>query len=89
MTPEQFKTWRERMGLSQIAAAEALGLSRGSINLYERGSRREDGRPVVVPKTVELACAALTMGVRSYDGGEVTIAPRAVDAPEPSSGVVT
>lgn len=59
MTPEQFKDWRTRLGLSQTAAAEALGLSRQSIENYERGRRREDERPVVIPKAVALACAAV------------------------------
>jgi transcriptional regulator with XRE-family HTH domain len=60
MTPEKFKSWRESLGLSQQAAADALGLSKGSIELYERGSRRDDGRPVVIPKTVQLACERAT-----------------------------
>ena len=68
MTPEQFKAWRKHLALSQAEAATALGLSRGSVELYERGRRREDERPVVIPKTVELACAALALGVSDYDG---------------------
>lgn len=63
MTAEQFKAWRAAMGLSQQQAAEALGLSRLSIINYEAGRRREDGRPVAIPKTVELACAALAAGL--------------------------
>lgn len=68
MTPEQFKAWRKHLRLTQAAAAEALGISPSSIVLYERGSRIDDGRPVEIPKTVELACAALALGVRSYEG---------------------
>jgi transcriptional regulator with XRE-family HTH domain len=68
MTPDQFKAWRAHLGLSQQAAAEMLGLSKGSIELYERGTRRDDNRPVVIPRTVELACAALALGIRAYDG---------------------
>ena len=60
MTPSSFKSWRESLGFSQQAAADALGLSKGSIELYERGSRREDGRPVVIPTTVQLACERVT-----------------------------
>ena len=67
VTSTQFKQWREFMGLSQQEAARALGLSKGSIELYERGSRRDDDRPVVVPKAVELACAALMHGITSYN----------------------
>ncbi|ESX19121.1 helix-turn-helix transcriptional regulator [Mesorhizobium sp. LSJC264A00] len=52
MTPEQFKAWRKDLGLSQEAAAAVLGVSRGSIENYERGSRREDQRPVEIPTNV-------------------------------------
>ena len=54
------------MKLSQQGAADALGLSKASIELYERGSRRDDDRPVVIPRTVELACAALMQGIATY-----------------------
>jgi transcriptional regulator with XRE-family HTH domain len=67
VTSTQFKQWREFMGISQQEAARALGLSKGSIELYERGSRRDDDRPVVVPRAVELACAALMHGITSYN----------------------
>lgn len=66
MTPEQFKSWRKHMGWSQQEAADHLGVSKGSIQLYERGER--EGRPVEIPKTVELACAALALGIRDYAG---------------------
>lgn len=63
MTNEEFKQWRERSQLSQQEAADALGISKGSVVNYENGSRREDDRPVAIPKTIELACAALTFGI--------------------------
>ncbi|HTV69311.1 MAG TPA: helix-turn-helix transcriptional regulator [Rhizobiaceae bacterium] len=59
MTPEQFKAWRRAMGLSQGEAAGILGLSRGSIENYERGRRREDDRPVDIPASVAIGCVAL------------------------------
>lgn len=62
-----FRAWRLAMGHSQRAAAEALGLSRVSIENYERGARREDGRPVLIPRTVALACAALRAGLTEAD----------------------
>jgi hypothetical protein len=69
MTAEQFKAWREHMGFMRPAAARALGISVGSVELYERGRRRDDEtREVVIPKTVELACAALALGIKSYEG---------------------
>lgn len=67
MTPAEFKRWRESMSLSQQGAADALGLSKASIELYERGSRRDDNRPVQIPRTVELACAALSRGIAAYE----------------------
>ena len=52
MTPDDFKAWRKSMDWSQGEAADALGISRGSVENYERGSRREDGRPVEIPGSV-------------------------------------
>lgn len=68
MTNDQFKAWRRHVGLTMVEAAKALGVSTGSIELYERGSRREDNRPVKIPKPVELACAAVALGILKYDG---------------------
>ncbi|RWF41603.1 MAG: XRE family transcriptional regulator [Mesorhizobium sp.] len=53
MTPEEFKAWRLASGFSQTEAAEALGISRGSVENYERGSRREDARPVEIPGSID------------------------------------
>lgn len=52
MTPDEFKAWRQAAGFSQTEAAEALGISRGSVENYERGSRREDARPVEIPGSI-------------------------------------
>lgn len=68
MTPTQFKSWRNHMRLSKVRAADALGISTNSIDLYERGTRRDDGRAVVVPRAISLACAALALGVSDYPG---------------------
>ncbi|QRG06109.1 helix-turn-helix transcriptional regulator [Xanthobacter dioxanivorans] len=59
MDNEVFKTWRKVVGLTQAQAAEALGVSKATIENYERGSRREDGRPVEIPRHIALACAAI------------------------------
>lgn len=66
MTADDFKAWRKAMNLSQAKAAEALGVSKPTIENYERGRRREDGRPVEIPKTVALACAALAYGLPAW-----------------------
>lgn len=68
MTPEQFKAWRKSMGITQGEAAVALGLSKSSVELYEAGKRREDGRPVIIPRTVALACSAISAGIGEWGG---------------------
>lgn len=62
MTPEALKAWRKRLGLSQQAAADALGVSLRMYAYYEKG-RREDGRTVEIPRTVALAAAAIAFGL--------------------------
>lgn len=55
--PEEFKAWRKRLGLTQAAAAEELGVTRRAIVHYERGARS-------ISKMVRLACAAVEMQKR-------------------------
>jgi transcriptional regulator with XRE-family HTH domain len=52
MTPEEFRAWRKRLGLTQAQAAEALGRSRDWVAAAETGRRPID-------HTVELACWAI------------------------------
>jgi len=66
MTPEDFKAWRNGLGYSQKEAAEALGVSYGTVFNYETGKRREDGQPVEIPRTVALACSALFHGLEPW-----------------------
>jgi transcriptional regulator with XRE-family HTH domain len=66
MTPEEFKTWRKALGLSQKKAADALGLKNRIVQYYEKGER--DGEKVKIPKHVRLACYALSVGVGDYHG---------------------
>src|SRR5882757_4856748 len=47
-----FKKWRKKLGINQVAAGEMLGLSRGAVQQWEG-----DIRPV--PRAVELACQEL------------------------------
>lgn len=67
MTPTAFRAWRKHMGLSQKAAAEALGISPRMVGYYEAG-KRDDGRAVDIPKPVRLSCAALALGISDYSG---------------------
>ena len=69
MTPEQFKAWRQHLGLNQKQAAAKLGVSGQTVWLYEKGER-EEGRPVEIPKPVRLACAAIALGLDDYHGPE-------------------
>lgn len=67
MRPAQFKSWRETLRLTQEEAADLLGISASSVANYERGSRREDNRPVEIPKTVALACSAIFFDLLPWD----------------------
>jgi len=64
--PGDFKKWRKSLKLSQKEAAQALGLKRRMIQYYEKGER--DGDKVEIPRSVRLACYALTEGVEDYHG---------------------
>ena len=68
MRPQDFKRWRKALSFSQKEAAEALGLKRRVVQYYEKGER--GGAKVKIPKTVRLACAALSNGVEDYQGPE-------------------
>jgi DNA-binding XRE family transcriptional regulator len=47
--PQTFKAWRKRLGLSQVTAGKALGLTARTIQNYESGS-------LDIPKHIVLAC---------------------------------
>ena len=68
MTHEDFKNWRNKMGPTQQQAADVLGLSKATIENYDKGVRREDGRPVVIPRVVALACAAIEHKLAPFGG---------------------
>ena len=54
MTPNEFKQWRNDMGLTQSQAAKVLGFkNRSSICLYEQGKRQ-------ITRVLELATERLT-----------------------------
>lgn len=68
MTPAQFIAWRSGLGFSRTRAAEALGLSFSQLTDYETGcTRGVNSRPVVIPKHVALACAAISRGLTEQD----------------------
>ncbi|WP_062236933.1 helix-turn-helix domain-containing protein [Aureimonas sp. N4] len=67
MTSDDFKAWRTMMGYSQAKAAEELGISKPTVENYERGQRREDGRPVEIPRSIALACSAVYHRLDPWD----------------------
>ena len=73
MSPAEFRAWRKSHGLKQKEAAERLGLKKRMIQYYETGSR--GSKRVIIPKTVELACYALSLGVQSFDGVSANVEP--------------
>ncbi|MCG6859412.1 MAG: helix-turn-helix transcriptional regulator [Salaquimonas sp.] len=73
MTPDQFRSWRKSLGLKQKDAAELLGLKKRVIQYYEKGKR--DGKSVGIPKTVELACYALSAGIGGFNGTDTKPVP--------------
>jgi transcriptional regulator with XRE-family HTH domain len=73
MTPQQFRHWRRALGLKQKDAADRLGLKKRMIQYYEKGNR--DGRPVEIPKSIRLACYALSTGIGDFDGQSATPLP--------------
>ena len=68
MKGHDFKRWRKSLEMSQKEAADALGLKRRVVQYYEKGER--DGDPVKIPRTVRLACYAITVGQKDYHGPE-------------------
>lgn len=63
MEPEHFRAWRKRLGLTQQAAADALGVSLSSVTLYEGTWTPSTGRSGEIPKTIRLAMAAIEAGL--------------------------
>ncbi len=69
MTPTEFREWLARCGLTEVAAAEALGMSRRMVSYYKSGAK-------VIPKRVELACAAIcSMLLQGRDTSTISGAP--------------
>lgn len=59
LSPAMIIAWRERMGFTQIQAAEALGCSRRTLSGYETGQHQ-------APRSIGLAMTALAMGMKPY-----------------------
>lgn len=61
MTPADLRAWQAHMGLSQRAAAEALGITQATYSAMVLGKSGIDLRTA-------LACAALAAGLRPWGG---------------------
>lgn len=70
MSAEDFRSWRRALGLKQKDAADLLGLKKRMIQYYEKGAR--DGKAVSIPKSVRLACYAISEGIGDFDGKHPT-----------------
>lgn len=66
MTPSDLAAWRAKMGYSQRAAAEALGMAPRSYQQLERGTSWTTGLPVSIDLRTALACAALAAGIKAW-----------------------
>lgn len=59
MTTDELKQWRESLGLSQRAAADALGITLPTYQSMERGASFATGKPIEIDLRTELACKYL------------------------------
>ena len=66
MKPSEFQKWRKGCSLTHEQVAKKLGLKKRAIPYYETGKR--DGKDVNIFKSIELACYAISVGVKSYLG---------------------
>lgn len=55
--------WRERMGLSQRAAAAELDMTLTAYQEHERGASFATGKPRRIKKSILLAAAAVEHGI--------------------------
>ena len=65
LTGTSFKAWRKSLALTQSEAAMALGLKLRMVQHYEKETHK-------IPRTVALACWALSHSEVDFDGTEVT-----------------
>ena len=63
MTNQDLRKWQKQMGYTYDSAALALGMHRAT---YARHLKIE-----TVDRTVELACAALSVGIAEYKADQI------------------
>ena len=62
MTYADLEAWRKHMRWQQYVACEELGISTATWRRYEKTAQIKPDAPI--PRTVQLACAALKAGIR-------------------------
>jgi len=75
MTPHDLRNWRANLNLTQQEAADLLGISVATVELYERGVRRDSNKPAPIPRYIELACAALNLEIAAERNNVALLAP--------------
>ena len=60
MSADAFREWRSRCNLSLTGAAQALGVGRSRVAVYQNGDEP-------IPRTVALACWAVEQGAPLED----------------------
>lgn len=64
MTADDLRAWQTRMGYTNTAAAESLGMSLSGYVQLRSGFSRTSGKPLAIDKRTCLACLAIEAGLR-------------------------
>jgi transcriptional regulator with XRE-family HTH domain len=59
MTADDLRQWRAAMGITQRAAADALGITVTTYSAMERGVSYVTKKPQIIDRRTELACKYL------------------------------
>lgn len=63
VTNIDLRMWMHRMGFTYDEAAYVLGVNRSSYATWLTGSSRTTGKPLALPRTVQLAAMAIEVGL--------------------------
>lgn len=66
LTGKLLKALREKLGWSQAAIAEKMGVSEGSWRNYENEKRIDKPEPVQIPLLLDWALSALAAGLKPF-----------------------
>ncbi len=68
MTRQQLLAFRKSKNWNLEKAANEIGISTASLRIYEKGERKDRDKPVVIPKPIAWACAAINAGIKLMGG---------------------